>query len=340
MDESRLQSNASFAGLLAGEHVAATEFVIGAFFVLHGVTAADLFGGLILGNILAVLSWAFLCAPIAVQTRLTLYWYLRRIAGPGVTMIYNIGNAFLFCILAGAMISVSSTALGLAFDIPSPRLSDIYPNSVAWVLLTFAIGMAFTLVAILGFEKVSKFAELCSPWIFLVFIAGALALLPRLGVAPDFSNFWEVANQKIWTGRPSPGQEQFHFWHIAFFAGSRTLPCTWASPIWLCSATRNWKTGFYSAFGMFQGTFWPGSAAASWWRRWTGMNPGLMAFTAAGVAGAVAVFVAGWTTADDALSWGSPSQVVTPVAAMAHHADCGHRDHDRRLLPRRVSEAA
>ena len=83
----KLQSGSKFAGLFAGEHVAATEFVIGAFFVLHGVTARDLVWGLLLGNLLAVLSWTFVCAPIAVRTRLTLYWYLRTIAGPGLTVI-------------------------------------------------------------------------------------------------------------------------------------------------------------------------------------------------------------------------------------------------------------
>lgn len=69
----KLQSGWQFAGLFAGEHVAATEFVIGPFFVLHGVTARDLILGLLIGNILAVLSWTFICAPIAVRTRLTLY---------------------------------------------------------------------------------------------------------------------------------------------------------------------------------------------------------------------------------------------------------------------------
>lgn len=61
----RFQSGAKFAGLFAGEHVAATEFVIGAFFVLHGVSFNDLIIGLVLGNLLAVLSWPFICAPIA-----------------------------------------------------------------------------------------------------------------------------------------------------------------------------------------------------------------------------------------------------------------------------------
>src|SRR5512136_3202816 len=109
----KLQPGSYFAGLFAGEHVAATEFVIGALLVSFGASATDIVFGLLLGNLLAVLSWTFVCAPIAVRTRLTLYWYLRRIAGPGVTSVYNIANALLYCILAGAMISVSATAVGL-----------------------------------------------------------------------------------------------------------------------------------------------------------------------------------------------------------------------------------
>jgi cytosine permease len=68
----KLQSGGKFAGLFAGEHVAATEFVIGAFFVLHGVPARDLILGLLFGNLLAVLSWTFVCAPIAARRHLLL----------------------------------------------------------------------------------------------------------------------------------------------------------------------------------------------------------------------------------------------------------------------------
>src|SRR5574340_1046809 len=92
-----------FAGMFAGEHVAGTEFVIGAFFVLHGVHAGDLLVGLLIGNLLAVLSWTFVCAPLATGTRLTVYWYVRKVAGPGLTAVYNVANAILYCILAAAM---------------------------------------------------------------------------------------------------------------------------------------------------------------------------------------------------------------------------------------------
>ena len=214
----QLKPWSQFAGLFAGEHVAGTEFVIGAFFVLHGVHAGDLLLGLLIGNVLAVLSWTFVCAPIATSTRLTVYWYVRKIAGPGLTAVYNVANAILYCILAGAMIAVSATAVGLALGIPTPALTDMLPNSFAWVLLTFAIGISFLVLAILGFEKLSQFAEICSPWMFAMFIAGAIALLPALGVHPNLDNLWHVLQSRVWTGVASPGQDQFHLWHIVFFA--------------------------------------------------------------------------------------------------------------------------
>jgi cytosine permease len=311
----KLQSGSKFAGLFAGEHVAATEFVIGAFFVLHGVTARDLVWGLLLGNLLAVLSWTFVCAPIAVRTRLTLYWYLRKIAGPGLTMIYNIANAILYCILAGAMIAVSATAIGLAFNIETPSLSDVFPTSVGWILITIALGAAFTALAILGFEKLSKFAQVCSPWIFIVFIAGALAMLPRLGVQSNFSNFWDVAKSRIWNGIAAPGQDKFGFWHILFFAWFCNLAMhIGLSDLAIFRYAKKWTYGLYTAFGMFPGHVlaWisSGIMVAAVGRE---MNPGLMAYEAAGLAGVAGLILAGWTTANPTLyRAGLALQVITP----------------------------
>lgn len=301
--ESKLQSSGRFAGLFAGEHVAATEFVIGAFFVLHGVRAADLFLGLLLGNALAVLSWTFVCAPIAVRTRLTLYWYLRPILGPGLTAAYNVLNALLFCVLAGAMISVSSTAVCSVAGWATPAPTDVWPASLSWILVTFSIGVLFTLLAILGFEGLSRFASVCSPWLFVVFVAGAVAVLPRLGVHPDFSNFWRVAETRIWNGIPSPGQEPFGLWHIVFFAWFANLAMhIGLSDMALFRYARSWKYGLWSAFGMYPGHMlaWicSGIMMAAINRE---VNPGLMAYACAGLAGAIAVLVAGWTTANPTL---------------------------------------
>ena len=311
----KLHGPGKFIALFAGEHVAATEFVIGAFFVLHGVSARDLVAGLLIGNLLAVLSWTLICAPIATSTRLTLYWYLRRIAGPKLTSFYNVVNAVMFCVIAGAMISVAATAIGLGFGVPSPELNDVYPSSVGWVLITLAIGMAMTVVAILGFEKLGEFAEVCSPWMFTVFIAGAIAMLPRLGVAADLSNLWDIAETRIWTGIPTPGQEKYTFWHVMFFA-------------WVCNGAMHLglsdmalfryaprpSYGLFSAFGMYLGhtLAWmcSGVMVAAVARD---MNPGLMAYEAAGLAGAFAVLVAGWTTANPTLyRSGLALQCVTP----------------------------
>jgi cytosine permease len=311
----KLQSGAKFAGLFAGEHVAATEFVIGAFFVLHGVTARDLLIGLFAGNLLAILSWTFVCTPIAVRTRLTLYWYLRKIAGPGLTFIYNLANAALYCILAGAMISVAATAVGLAFRVKTPALSDVLPNSLGWVLITFAIGSLFVVMAILGFEKLSRFAEVASPWIFIVFIAGAVAMLPRLGVHPNLDNLWEVAKTKVWNGLPVAGQDRFGLWHIMFFAWFCNLAMhIGLSDLALFRYAKKWTYGLYSAFGMYPGHMlaWicSGIMVAAVGRE---MNPGLMAFEAVGLAGVAGVLLAGWTTANPTLyRAGLALQTLTP----------------------------
>jgi cytosine permease len=311
----KLQTGGKFAGLFAGEHVAATEFVIGAFFVLHGVTAKDLLAGLFVGNLLAVLSWTFVCAPIAVRTRLTLYWYLRKIAGPGLTFIYNVANSILYCILAGAMIAVSATAVGLAFRVRIPSLDAVLPNSLGWVLLTMGIGSLFVILAILGFEKISRFAEVCSPWIFVVFIAGAIAVLPRLGVHPRLDNLWEVAKTRIWNGIPLAGQEKFGLWQVMFFAWFCNLAMhIGLSDMAIFRYARKWTYGLYSAFGMYPGHMlaWicSGVMVAAVGRE---MNPGLMAFEAVGLAGVAGVLFAGWTTANPTLyRAGLALQAVTP----------------------------
>ncbi len=207
----------SFLGMYAGEHTAGTEFVIGPLFVAHGVTAPALVVGLLVGNVLATLSWALLCAPVAVKNRITLYYQLEKICGPRLTTVYNLVNALMFCFLAGSMIAVSATAVGIPFDLAMPSLNDVYPNSVGWVLTVVVVGAITTVVAMLGYDQVSKFANVAAPWMVMVFIAAAVAVLPDLGVH-SLSDFWTVAQTKIWTGVPLEGQSQFTVWHVIFFS--------------------------------------------------------------------------------------------------------------------------
>ena len=189
-----------FAGSFAGEHVAATEFVIGALFVIWGASAFDVMIGLLLGNLLAVLSWTLVCAPIAVQTRLTLYWYLRQVGGPVVMVVYNVLNAVLYCILAGCMITVAASAVRIPLGI-RPQTGWL-PTDPWFVPVVVAVGAVVVTLAVLGFKRLAQFASICSPWMLLMFVAGAFTLLPQLGTVRDGSSFWKVANEKIWAGDP------------------------------------------------------------------------------------------------------------------------------------------
>jgi purine-cytosine permease-like protein len=304
----------SFLGMYAGEHIAGTEFIIGPLFVVHGVTAGDLFLGLLIGNLLAVCSWTFVCAPIAVKNRLTLYWQLRKICGPYLTYLYGIVNSLGFCLVAGAMISVSTTAVGLPFNMPMPELSDRYPSSVSWVVVAFLVGSVVTILAILGFEKISRFSRVCVPWMFFIFVASSIAVLPSLG-AHSIGDFWRVANEKIWTGVVVEGQTKFTFWHVMFFAWFCNLAMHLGmSDLTLFRYAKKWQYGFASAAGMYLGHFvaWIASGVLCAAALGT-VTPGPIAYLGAGVAGAICVVVGGWTTANPTLyRSGLALQVATP----------------------------
>src|SRR3989339_1347269 len=169
--ESSLLGFKSFLGMYAGEHTAGTELMIGPLFVAAGVGAFDLVMGLLVGNALAVLSWMFICAPIATRSRLTLYRQLEMICGRKLTTIYNLANGIMFCFLAGSMITVSATALGIWFHFPMPGLNDLYPNSAGWVIAVFVVGALISVVAAYGYQTVARFANVASPWMVLVFLA-------------------------------------------------------------------------------------------------------------------------------------------------------------------------
>jgi cytosine permease len=315
--DSELQGASAFAGLYAGEHVAGTEFVIGPLFVAHGVAAGDLFLGLLVGNLLAVLSWALVCAPIATRTRLNLYWKLRKIAGPRLLFLYNIVNALMFCFLAGAMISVAATAVGIPFDMAMPRLDDLYPNSVGWVVTVLAVGSVVTVVAILGFEQIARFSKIAAPWMLLVFVACAVAVLPRLGVDSP-GDFWQVANDRIWTGEPMQGRVHFTFWHVTFFAWFANMAMHLGmADMTILRYAKKWQYGFLSAFGMYLGHYiaWVASGVLVALALLQGgeVAPGPIAFLGAGVAGLAAVVIAGWTTANPTIyRAGLAMQTITP----------------------------
>jgi len=296
----------SFVGQYAGEHVAGTELMIGPLFLASGVSASDLVGGLVVGNTLAVLSWMLLCAPIATRARLTLYYQLEQICGRHLVTLYNLANGVMFCFLAGAMVTVSATAVGVWFDFAMPGLNDLYPNSLGWVLAAAVVGGLIAIVAAYGYESVARFANVASPWMVVVFLAFGIVGLRELGVT-TVGEIWTAAETVIWKGGdPLPGQTKFTFWHVMFFAWF----CNMAMHIGMADlsvfrfARRSWYA-IATAAGMFVGHFMAWLSASILYavqlQRTPGNTdvlPGPMAYGACGVAGLLCVIFAGWTTAN------------------------------------------
>ena len=295
----------SFVGMYAGEHAAGTEFMIGPLFVAHGVTAFDVLVGLLLGNLMAVLSWRFICAPIAVRVRQTMYYHLERICGVRLVTLYNLANGLMFCFLAGAMVSVSATAVGIPFNMKMPGLNDWLPNSIGWIVAVVAVGVVISIVAARGYDAVARFANIASPWMVLVFLACGIAALPHLGIH-SLSDFWPVANKVVWTGVPQEGQAQYTFWHVFCFAWFCNLAMhVGMSDLSIFRFARKASYGYASAAGMYVGHYMAWISAAFLYALQlknnpadTAVAPGPMAVNIAGIAGAACVIIAGWTTAN------------------------------------------
>lgn len=313
-----------FWATFAGEHIAGTEFVIGPLFVLHGCTAVDVLLGLAIGNLLAVLSWALVCSPIAVKTRLTQYWQLRKLGGPWLTVAYSAVFGVILCVLAGAMLRVSMTSIALPFQrmLAEPGMELGTLPWWAWIVLAVVVGSVIAILAVLGFEGMAIFSKMSAPWMVAVFVIGAIATLPLLG-CESIGDFWRVANEKIWTGKVGLQQDgtpfgQFTIWHVIAFAWLCNMPQHFGmGDMTIMRFARKWQMGFCSCAGMYLGHYiaWIASgifcAAAITMAIPT--DPGPIAYLAAGLTGALCVVVAGWNVASPTLyRAGLALQVATP----------------------------
>lgn len=302
----------SFVGQYAGEHTAGTELTLGPLFVAAGVSAYDLVMGLLIGNLLAVLSWTLLTAPIATRARLTLYYQLEKICGDKLVILYNLANGVMFCFLAGAMVTVSATAFGVWFGFKMPGLNDWLPNSVGWVITVLCVGAVIAWVAANGYKYLAKFANLAAPWMVLIFIAfGLIGLRDFINATGTEVTAWgdivNLAKTAIWKGGdPLPGQVKFTFWHVMFFAWF----CNMAMHVGMSDlsifrfAKKSWH-GLATSTGMYLGHFLAWIAASILYALQlhldpsnTDVLPGPLAANACGVAGLICVIIAGWTTAN------------------------------------------
>jgi purine-cytosine permease-like protein len=306
----KLKGWKSFLGMYTGEHAAGTEFMIGPLFLTVGVSAFDLLVGLLLGNLLAVLSWRFLTSNIAVKERFTLYYKLEKISGKKLVAFYNIANGILFCFLAGSMITVSATAVGVPTNIEMPKLTDVMPNSVTWVVIVLIIGGITTWIAAKGYNMVSMAANWMSPIIIFAFLACGIIALNQLEIN-NFSDFIAIWGEG---SDPFPGQIKYTFWHVLFWS-------------WFCNAAmhigmsdlsifryaKSAELGWTTAAGMYVGHYMTWIAASLLYAVYLKspeaitflaegsappVAPGPLAFNALGWFGIIAVILAGWTTAN------------------------------------------
>ena len=303
--EEKTKGLGSFVGLFGSEHVAATELLIGPLFVIHGVSAFDVLVGLLVGNLLAVLSWTLLVAPIAVKKRLTLYYQLEKIGGARLIDVYNLANGLLWCCLGAAMIYVSATAVFVPLNIPLPGIDDSYPSSVSLVVIVVAVGALIAYVAAKGYDAVSHFANIAAPWMVVMFMVFGVASLPELGVH-SLRDFWHVANNVVWEGTPREGYVQFTFWHIVCYAWFGNMPWHFGmGDLSIFRYARKARYGLASAAGMYFGHYIAWITAGLLYAVQlqhdpsnTGVVPGPMAYRVAGVVGVLLVLISGWTTAN------------------------------------------
>lgn len=301
-----------FAGLYAAEHVAGTEFVFGATFVILGVGLKDILIGLIIGNTLAVLSFWLITTPIARKARVSLYTYLTKIGGSAIARLYNAANAIIFVTISAAMITVSATAVRHVVGFPAQ--TEAYPTHWGFIMLVVLFGAAAALVAAFGFEAVSKIALVCGPWLMVMFTVGGMVLLPGVAASVtgfttigSWSDFAHISEATVFTGFTPEGEPGIGLWEVAAFA--------WAANTFshfglidmalLRYAKKNWH-GTMTATGMMFGHyvawiaagFMGAATAAASLTSITVLEPGEVAWYALGWAGFIVVIVGGWTTAN------------------------------------------
>jgi len=326
----RLHGPGHFLGLYGSEHVAATEFVIGAAFVAMGASIHDILIGLLIGNTLAVLSFWLITAPIAVKTRLSLYTYLDQNMGELVPRLYNGANVLIFVAISAAMITVSATAVRALFDIP-PQIYP-YPTSVWFAVIAASASVIAVLVAYYGFNVVAEFGTICTPWLMVMFTAGGMVLIPSLNetltgytTLSSFSDFVNLAGTTVFTGINAEGEPGIGLWEVIGFAwAANTFAHFGLVDMALLRYAKKSIYGLCTATGMMFGHYiaWisaalMGAATAYIMKLSIAVvSPGDVAYYALGATGFVIVIIAGWTTANPNLyRAGLAAQAVFPNIA-------------------------
>ena len=327
--------DSKFWGMYAGEHAAGTEFMIGPLFLSAGASLSDLVVGLFVGNLLAVLTWRYLVTPIAMSKRMTLYYQLERIAGGGLVKLYNAVNGLLFCFLAGAMVTVSASAIGVPFGVFYSVPKSLFGfGDTSFTVLVFVVGLMMAVVAAAGYKMVANVGNIAAPWMLGIFAVCGIVSLAQLSA----TNVASITEGKFWSDaiefvQHRNGPATFSFWQIVVFA-------------WLCNGAmhfamadlsifrfaKNKSAGWAPSIGMFLGHYMAWIAAGLMLAALIKLkpdltldadgkvsaNPGLLAYECLGWTGIICVVVAGWTTANPTIyRAGLAFQGIFPKSSLA-----------------------
>ena len=307
---SRLSGLGDFLGIYGGEHIAATEFVIGALLVTWGVRAKELLLGLVVGNLLATCMYAFCTAPIAVDTRLSLFAYLRKTTGPWFQRVYNVAWGVTSIFYAAAMTAIASTSLKEVFGLPVQL--EWYPTSAGSVALTLGLAAVTVFVAAYGFKGVARFSSICAPWMIVMFFCGAAVSLPTLcrvtgfGAVGGAGDLLRLLETHVFTGHVPAGQPHLTWMHVAAFAWMCNLAYhAGLTDMSIFRYAKRRSYGWVGIYGMFVGHFFAwtcagimgATAAALAGKELAQLDSGAVAGTVLGWTGLLAVVAAGWTTA-------------------------------------------
>ncbi|MGB3186326.1 MAG: hypothetical protein WBG36_02000 [Ornithinimicrobium sp.] len=301
-----------FAGLYAAEHVAGTEFVFGATFVILGAGIWDILIGLVIGNTLAVMSFWLITTPIARQARMSLYNYLHKIGGDAISKLYNAANAIIFAVISAAMITVSATAVRHVVGFPAQ--SEGYPTHVGFIVIAVLFSLVAVLVAAFGFSALAEFATICGPWLMVMFTVGGMVLIPAVAesvtgvtTVDSWSEFVNISGATVFTGETPTGEPGIGLWEVVGFAWAANTFAHFGliDMAMLRYAKKNWY-GLLTSTGMMFGHyvawisagFMGAATAAITLTSITELAPGDVSWYALGYAGYITVIVGGWTTAN------------------------------------------
>jgi NCS1 family nucleobase:cation symporter-1 len=238
---------------------------------------------------------------------MTLYYQLERIAGGSLVKFYNVINGVLFCFLAGAMITVSASAVGIPFGINYAVPTATFGlGAPSFTMLVVLVGVVIAIVAAAGYSTVARIANIAAPWMIVIFAACGIVSLAQM----EATSWSTISEGKFWNDaiafvQAKEGAQAFGFWQIVVFA-------------WLCNGAmhfgmadlsifrfaKNPASGWAPSIGMFLGHYMAWIAAGLLLAAQIKLsqdhtaNPGALAWGALGWTGILCVVIAGWTTAN------------------------------------------